>query len=236
MPQYPTCTHIKEDGTYCGSPALVNRRYCYFHLNLRGRRLRRAQARRHSRPYRLQLPALENLHAIQVAIGEILEAMAEGHLDPKAGGIMLYGIQQATTVMLKIQEAAEYADDEDDYDDDEDEARRPLRVREFPAFEQHYGLPPNVSLEADPDLALQHAEDDPAADPLPPAPVAITPPPTPAARPHKKRDPDAPLTFQELKHKLQYMEEIMRQDARKPAASVTAQQIDEEDCEVSDSA
>jgi len=171
MPQYPTCTHIKEDGTYCGSPALVNRRYCYFHLNLRGRRLRRAQARRHSQPYRLQLPALENLHAIQVAIGEILEAMAEGQLDPKAGGIMLYGIQQATTVMLKIQDAAQWDDDEDD---DDNEAGQPLRVREFPAFEQHYGLPPNVSLEADPDLALQHAEDGSAAVPLPPAPVATT--------------------------------------------------------------
>jgi len=33
--------------------------------------------------------------------------MAEGHLDPRADGIMLYGIQQATTVMLKIQDAAQ---------------------------------------------------------------------------------------------------------------------------------
>ena len=233
MTQYPTCTHIKEDGTYCGSPALVNRRYCFFHLNFRGRRLRRAQARRHNQPYRLQLPALENLHAIQVAIGEILEAMADGQLDPKAGGIMLYGIQQATTVMLKIQDAAQWDDDEDD---DDDEAGRPLRVREFPAFEQHYGLPPNVSLEADPDLALQHAEDNPAAVPEPPVPIATTPPPIPAARTQKKRDPNAEPTFHELKRQLQYMEEISRHDARKPSASVTADEIDEEDCEVPDSA
>jgi hypothetical protein len=232
MTQYPTCSHTKEDGTYCGSPALVNRRYCYFHLNLRGRRLRRAQARRHSQPYRLRLPALENLHAIQVAIGEILEAMAEGQLDPKAGGIMLYGIQQATTVMLKIEEAAEYADD--DYDDDEEEAGRPLRVREFPAFEQHYGLPPNVSLEADPDVALQYAEDNPTAVPEPPAPVAATV--TAPARTQKKRDPDAPPTFQELKRQLEYMQQIARQPARKPSASVTTEETNDEDCEVPDSA
>ena len=232
MTQYPTCTHIKEDGTYCGSPALVNRRYCFFHLNFRGRRLRRAQARRHNQPYRLQLPALENLHAIQVAIGEILEAMADGQLDPKAGGIMLYGIQQATTVMLKIQDAAEYADDEDD---DDNEEGQPHRVREFPAFEQHYGLPPNVSLEADPDLALQHAEDNPTADALP-APVATTTPPISATRTHKKRDPNAEPTFHDLKRQLQYMEEIARQPARKPSASVTTEQTDEEDCEVPDSA
>jgi len=206
---------------------------CLCNPDLRGRRLRRAQARRHSQPYRLQLPALENLHAIQVAIGEILEAMADGQLDPKAGGIMLYGIQQATTVMLKIQDAAEYADDEDD---DDNEEGQPHRVREFPAFEQHYGLPPNVSLEADPDLALQHAEDNPAAVPEPPVPIATTPPPIPAARTQKKRDPNAEPTFHELKRQLQYMEEISRHDARKPSASVTADEIDEEDCEVPDSA
>jgi hypothetical protein len=146
---------------------------------------------------------------------------------------MLYGIQQATTVMLKIQDAAQWDDDEDD---DDNEAGQPHRVREFPAFEQHYGLPPNVSLEADPDLALQHAEDGSAADPLPPAPVATTTPPAPATRAQKKRDPNAEPTFHDLKRQLQYMEEVSRQDARKPAASVTTEQTEEEDCEVPDSA
>ena len=61
MTQYPTCTHMKEDGTYCGSPALVNRRYCYFHLTQRGRRLRRARALRDQVNYRLDLPPLEDL-------------------------------------------------------------------------------------------------------------------------------------------------------------------------------
>ena len=37
-----TCDHLKEDGVYCNSPALRGRDYCYFHLNLRGRRLNRA--------------------------------------------------------------------------------------------------------------------------------------------------------------------------------------------------
>jgi hypothetical protein len=42
--QYPTCCHIKLDGTYCGSPFLRDRKYCYHHLMQRGRRLRRARA------------------------------------------------------------------------------------------------------------------------------------------------------------------------------------------------
>jgi hypothetical protein len=35
----PTCDHLKEDGVFCNSPALHGRKYCYFHLNLRARRL-----------------------------------------------------------------------------------------------------------------------------------------------------------------------------------------------------
>jgi hypothetical protein len=30
--QYETCRHIKEDGTYCGSPALHEQKYCYYHF------------------------------------------------------------------------------------------------------------------------------------------------------------------------------------------------------------
>jgi len=229
MPQYPTCSHIKEDGSFCGVAALSGRRYCYYHLNLRGRRLRRAQARRRAQPFRLQLPALENLHAIQVAIGEILDAMAEGQLEAKAGAVMLYGIQQATTVMLKIQDAAEWADDDDDYDEDQ-----PKRVREFPAFEQQYGLPPDVNLEADPDLALQFAEVNSVAD-AQQGPIAATTPPAADTHPPKKREPNSELTFHDLKRKLEYVQETMRRgaDASKPPASLTAE---DEDCEEADSA
>jgi len=43
--EFRTCDHLKEDGVYCNSPALRGRDYCYFHLNLRGRRLKAARAR-----------------------------------------------------------------------------------------------------------------------------------------------------------------------------------------------
>jgi hypothetical protein len=46
MMQYETCRHVKEDGAYCGSPALRERKYCYYHLMERGRRLRRARPSR----------------------------------------------------------------------------------------------------------------------------------------------------------------------------------------------
>jgi hypothetical protein len=37
-----TCDHLMEDGIYCQSPALRGRNYCYFHINIRVRRLNRS--------------------------------------------------------------------------------------------------------------------------------------------------------------------------------------------------
>ena len=97
--QYQTCSHIKEDGTYCGSPALQSHKYCHHHLKACGRRLRRARALRDNVPYRLDLPALEHLAAVQVALSEIVLALGSGQLDHRAAGKMLYAIQQTTSVI-----------------------------------------------------------------------------------------------------------------------------------------
>src|SRR5271165_7358828 len=91
----PICHHLKEDGVYCGSPALNGRDYCYFHLNLRGRRLRAARARRRGDNPALNLPFPEDMHAVQVSLAEIMWALAEGRIDHKAAGLLLYSLQQA---------------------------------------------------------------------------------------------------------------------------------------------
>jgi len=97
--QYETCSHIKEDGTCCGSPALQHRKYCRHHLIARGRRLRRARALRDNVPFRLDLPALDDLAAVQVALSEITHALGSGQLDYRTAGKMLYAIQQTTSVI-----------------------------------------------------------------------------------------------------------------------------------------
>jgi hypothetical protein len=51
-----TCNHLKEDGVYCDSAALAGRNFCYFHLNIRGRRLKMARALARGDACRLQLP------------------------------------------------------------------------------------------------------------------------------------------------------------------------------------
>ena len=102
MPQYPTCSHIKEDGVFCGVAAVRNQKYCYPHLTERGRRLRRARALRDNAPYRVEIPSLDNPYAVRNAITEIVQALGSGQLDPRVAGKMLYGIQLARAENKRI--------------------------------------------------------------------------------------------------------------------------------------
>lgn len=94
---YPTCNHLKEDGVYCASPALHNQNFCYFHLNIRARRLQMARTRMRGESCRLQLPVLEDMHAVQIALTQVLDALADDRIDPKRAGLMLYALQQSAT-------------------------------------------------------------------------------------------------------------------------------------------
>ncbi len=214
--QYSTCRHLKEDGTYCGSPALADRSYCYYHLNLLGRRLRRAQALRRGLACPVQLPPLDSLRGIHIALAEVLEALAHGQLEPRAAGQMLYALQQTTSVLRAINEEAEWQDDDVDKTDDS-------RIRAFPGFEAQYGLPFGIDLEAPPEEALRQAEANPAAPPQPHTP------PTPACvvRAEKgKTDPDDP-SFNGLRQQLQFIEDKVRrnqQEKKTPASAALAEQ------------
>ena len=72
---YPTCDHLKEDGVYCDSPALRGQSFCYFHLSARARRMQMAQARRRGESCRIQLPVLEDMHAVQSSLMQVLASI-----------------------------------------------------------------------------------------------------------------------------------------------------------------
>ena len=124
MTQYETCRHVKEDGAYCGSPALRERKYCYYHLMQRGRRLRRARALRDNQPYRLEIQSLDNLYAVRAALTDIAQALAAGQLDARTAGKLLYAIQQvcATNRRIEQMEAAQL------------EQRKERKTRRCPRF------------------------------------------------------------------------------------------------------
>ena len=168
--QYETCRHVKEDGTYCGSPALRDRKYCYYHLMQRGRRLRRARALRDNLPYRLEIQSLDNLYAVRDALTEIAQALAAGQLEARIAGKLLYAIQQVSATNRRI-EQLEAAQLEKRKEEKEGvpQVRHLLanlgsddntRIQECPDFENTFGLPPGADLDAETDAVLRKADEE----------------------------------------------------------------------------
>jgi len=203
--QYPTCRHVHETGTYCGSPALRDRKYCYYHLMQRTRRLRRARALRDNVPYRLEIPALDNLYAIRNAITEVVQAVGSGQLDPRAAGKMLYGIQQANAINRRIEklEAAQLEkmqaaipggpqlpsvgnceDQSNAHADDHS------RLHEYPGFEKEFALNPGADLDAETAFLLRKADAEAElrqADSMPAPPPPGIRPGSPAFRVYREQ-------------------------------------------------
>ena len=88
---FPECRHIKTSGGKCGSPALRGQPFCYFHSRLRERTTRQPHAFE-----ALELPPLEDRGAIQLAISEIVTAVAHYKMDHKRAGVLLYALQIAS--------------------------------------------------------------------------------------------------------------------------------------------
>ena len=106
------CRHIHTNGKRCGSPALREQTYCYYHRSLRTTHSAADPANRepviitstdggrdqiiYPTP-RLTLPALEDRESIQVALSLIIGALARNDLDSKRATTLLYGLQVASS-------------------------------------------------------------------------------------------------------------------------------------------
>jgi hypothetical protein len=96
---YNECRHIFTSGKKCQSPALSDQNFCYFHSNTRKRP---APANQPYQPYvepkerALALPPLEDADAIQLALSDVILALAANRIDPRRARILIYGLQVAS--------------------------------------------------------------------------------------------------------------------------------------------
>ncbi len=140
----PSCRHIKEDGVFCHAPALRGRDYCYFHLRVLGRRMRMAKELAHQQEHRLRFPALEDLNSVQVALMQVLDALASGQLEERRAGLLLYGLQQASSNLRHAMAAAENTESAADQE----------RAEEYARFEEDFALPQALDLGVPPEVAF----------------------------------------------------------------------------------
>jgi hypothetical protein len=86
MPLHPNvrrCTHIKITGHRCGSPALKQEYFCYFHTRM----IKGVQTRVDAQIHPIAL--IENAEAIQAAIMHMIDAVLKGTIDNKRATIVL---------------------------------------------------------------------------------------------------------------------------------------------------
>jgi hypothetical protein len=92
---YNECRHIFTSGKRCQSPALRDQDFCYFHQS---NRRRAASKSRPGEPSAAALPLtpLDDADAIQLAISDVVLALAANRIDPRRARILIYGLQVAS--------------------------------------------------------------------------------------------------------------------------------------------
>ncbi len=95
---HPECRHIMPNGYKCKSAALRNSSYCYFHTA--AHELAKPAARSEKLPFKL--PLLEDRSAIQLALIQILDALAAGNIENRKASLLLYGLQIASQNVERI--------------------------------------------------------------------------------------------------------------------------------------
>jgi hypothetical protein len=103
------CQHLKVGGIQCGSPALKNRRYCFFHHANRPRALRLDRILRQAAPT-ITLPILEDANSIQEAVLQVTSLLLGGQIDSKTARAALYALRFASSNLARMRFEAEYPD------------------------------------------------------------------------------------------------------------------------------
>lgn len=83
------CTHIKVNGTRCGSPALREEIFCYFHQRM----IRGVRTPPKSRLHPIAL--LESKESIQASLMEIVNALVRNHIDVNRARLILRALYVA---------------------------------------------------------------------------------------------------------------------------------------------
>ncbi len=98
----PRCRHIKVNGTQCGSPALRNKNFCFYHQE--------------NRPWAVEcysdgpdatgeitLPYFEDAHSVQGVIRQVVQMVLQKRLERKTASLLLYALQIASSNLKRME-------------------------------------------------------------------------------------------------------------------------------------
>ena len=90
------CNFPKPDGSPCGSPALHDKKLCYFHNREHKRRQYAAGAVRRADVLGPRLPRMKSFHDIRSALTQIYQALLTGSVPLQRAGARLFDLQQTS--------------------------------------------------------------------------------------------------------------------------------------------
>jgi hypothetical protein len=144
MSQYPAtirrCHHIKANGIQCGSPALREQKYCYFHTQwCRKSRDIDVHVRRP-----ITLPTLEDANSIQVGLAEVMRLLVSHQIDDRTASLLLRALR---TAVANLKHTSFEPDPTHVVIDEDSVERRPIGAtawsniegREYDEVEKHEG-------------------------------------------------------------------------------------------------
>ena len=137
------CRHVHAAGHQCGSPALRNEEFCYFHHTTRRPRPVAGKFRHLDAGEPFELPIVEDLTSALSVAAQLLCRIASNDLDPNRAGKLLYNLQIITSILDRASRAAAKATP----------APQPEPVEEVVADETHGLIAPITELSTDPPTA-----------------------------------------------------------------------------------
>jgi hypothetical protein len=98
----PRCRHIKVNGTQCGSPALRNKNFCFYHQQDRPLTVECYG----DGPYatgEIALPVFEDAHSIQSVLRQVVQMLLQKRLERKTASLLLYALQIASSNLKRME-------------------------------------------------------------------------------------------------------------------------------------
>lgn len=116
IPPAEPCQHIKMNGERCGSPALRDQKFCYFHNRCSPVQIDvSTSAAFPACPF--FLPVLEDAASVQWGVAQVCEHLLHRRLDTKKAGVLLYALQIASSNLARLKEDKSQDKTEDKSDD-----------------------------------------------------------------------------------------------------------------------
>ncbi len=99
----PRCNHIKVSGTQCGSPALRNKKFCFYHQHNRRVLVDCYYNPEEYATGEIKLPIFEDAHSIQNVIHQVVQMVLQKRLERQTAGLILYALQIASSNLKRME-------------------------------------------------------------------------------------------------------------------------------------